>query len=74
MSLGKKNEILAGTFGCRVGSLPFTYLGLPLGVTKPKIEDFNPSWTRFKGSLLLAPLYSPSLGGLNILIQSLLPL
>jgi len=33
---------LARTFGCSKGSLPFTYLGLPLGLTKPKIQDFLP--------------------------------
>ncbi|WVZ99154.1 hypothetical protein U9M48_044493 [Paspalum notatum var. saurae] len=33
---------LASTFGCSAGSLPFTYLGLPLGTTKPKVEDFLP--------------------------------
>jgi len=27
---------------CKEGSLPFTYLGLPLGITKPKVEDFLP--------------------------------
>jgi len=26
---------LANIFGCQVGSMPFTYLGLPLGTTKP---------------------------------------
>jgi hypothetical protein len=33
---------LARTFGCKVGSMPFTYLGLPLGTTKPTIQDFFP--------------------------------
>jgi hypothetical protein len=32
-----KLDHLARTFGCSKGSLPFTYLGLPLGITKPKI-------------------------------------
>jgi len=31
---------LAKTFGCSKGTLPFTYLGLPLGTTKPRIVDF----------------------------------
>lgn len=31
--------ILARTFGCEVGSLPFTYLGLPLGRSKPIVEE-----------------------------------
>jgi hypothetical protein len=33
-------DFLARTFGCSKGSLPFTYLGLPLGLTKPKVQDF----------------------------------
>lgn len=35
-------DLLAKTFGCSKGTLPFTYLGLPLGTTKPKIVDFLP--------------------------------
>lgn len=30
------------TFGCLVGTLPFTYLGLPLGLTKPRVDEFLP--------------------------------
>lgn len=37
-----KMEILAATFGCSIGSLPSTYIGLPLGTTKPNISDFAP--------------------------------
>ena len=33
---------LATVFGCRVGKLPFTYLGLPVGTTRPKIVDLLP--------------------------------
>ena len=35
-------DLLARTFGCSKGTLPFTHLGLPLGVTKPKVIDFLP--------------------------------
>jgi len=35
-------DLLARIFGCSKGSLPFTYLGLPLGTTKPRIQDFLP--------------------------------
>ena len=35
-------DLLARTFGCSKGSLPFTYLGLPLGLTKPRMQDFMP--------------------------------
>jgi hypothetical protein len=36
----QKMEILANTLGCSIRSMPFTYLGLPLGTTKPKVIDF----------------------------------
>jgi hypothetical protein len=35
-------EELANTFHCQSGSMPFTYLGLPLGTTKPEVQDFLP--------------------------------
>ena len=37
-----RTSLLAQLFGCVVGSLPFTYLGLPLCLTKPKVNDFLP--------------------------------
>ena len=33
---------MATAFGCQVGKLPFTYLGLPVGTTRPKIVDLLP--------------------------------
>ena len=39
-------SILANTFGCQLETLPFTYLGLPLGTTKPKVEDYMPLMDR----------------------------
>lgn len=35
-------DLLARTFGCSKGSFPFTYLGLPMGLTKPAVQDFLP--------------------------------
>jgi hypothetical protein len=35
-------KLLADTFGCSTGQLPFTYLGLPLGTTKPTVHDISP--------------------------------
>ena len=35
-------NLLANSFGCSTGSLPFTYLGLPLSLTKPSVADFWP--------------------------------
>lgn len=37
-----KFEVLANTFGCSKGSLPFTYLGFPMSLTKPTVADFWP--------------------------------
>jgi hypothetical protein len=37
-----KAQHLANTLGCQVGSLPFTYIGLPLGTTRPYVEEFAP--------------------------------
>jgi hypothetical protein len=42
---------LANTFGCRVGTMPFTYLGLPLGTTRPTVQDFNPLMNRIERRL-----------------------
>jgi hypothetical protein len=35
-------QLLANTFGCQIGTFPFTYLGLPMGTTKPRVEDYTP--------------------------------
>jgi mannosylglycoprotein endo-beta-mannosidase len=35
-------QFLANTFGCSVGSLPFAYLGLPLGTSRPTFQDLSP--------------------------------
>lgn len=47
----EKMKVLAGTFGCQIWSLPFTYLGLPLGTTKPRIEEFAPLLDRVERNL-----------------------
>uniref|UniRef100_A0A8R7TQK5 Reverse transcriptase domain-containing protein n=1 Tax=Triticum urartu TaxID=4572 RepID=A0A8R7TQK5_TRIUA len=38
----QKMQLLANNLGCSIGTLPFTYLGLPLSLLKPKLEDFAP--------------------------------
>ena len=42
---------LAHIMGCKVGSFPFTYLGLPLCLSKPKIEHFMPIMKRIERRL-----------------------
>jgi hypothetical protein len=41
-----KAQLLAGVFGCKLESLPFTYLGLPMGTTKPRVEHYGPIMNR----------------------------
>jgi hypothetical protein len=36
----RKLDRLFRTFGCQLGSFPFTYLGIPLVTSKPRIADF----------------------------------
>lgn len=37
-----KTEHLANTLECQVGVIPFTYLGLPLGTTRPAVQEYMP--------------------------------
>jgi hypothetical protein len=48
---GEAMHQLANAFGCQVATLPFTYLGLPLGTTKPKIQHFSPIVIRLERKL-----------------------
>jgi hypothetical protein len=43
---GTRLSHFANTILCKTGSLPFTYLGLPLGITKPPLEHFMPMVSR----------------------------
>jgi hypothetical protein len=55
----EKTLILAGTLGCKVETMPFTYLGLPLGTKKPVIQDFMPLLSRIGKRLMgIAPFGS----------------
>lgn len=54
------------TFGCTVGSLPFTYLGLPLGLSKPKIEEFLPLVSRCERRLLSTSTFLSQAGKLQM--------
>lgn len=47
-----KADFLAKTFGCALGTLPFTYLGLPLSCSKPKVVDFSPLTDRIERRLV----------------------
>jgi hypothetical protein len=38
----QKSHEFAARFGFKVEALPFTYLGLPMGTTRPKVDDLTP--------------------------------
>jgi hypothetical protein len=57
----EKVEILAGTLGYLVQNMCFTYLGLPLGTTKPVIQEYLPLLSRIEKRLMgISPFTSYS--------------
>jgi hypothetical protein len=44
-------QVLVNELGCSVGSFPFTYLGLPMGTTRPMIKDLTPIVDRVERKL-----------------------
>jgi hypothetical protein len=68
-------KILAGTFNCKIGSLPFTYLGLPLGTMYPKIQDCMPliciiQKRLYSITILFEPWWDITNGKYNVLFPS----
>ena len=62
-------------FGCVVGKMPFTYLGLPLGTTKPTIMDFMPLVTSVERRVSVAANlldYGSKLTYVNSVVSSLM--
>jgi hypothetical protein len=47
----EKVELLAGVFRCKIQGMPFTYLGLPMGTTKPRVEHYAPLINRVEKQL-----------------------
>lgn len=43
---------LTDALGCQLGTMPFTYLGLPLGTTRPSVQEFMPILTRMEKRLM----------------------
>jgi hypothetical protein len=62
----EKTNHLAATFGCSVGSFPFTYLGLALGLSKPRVEDFMPLVNRCEKRLISTSLFLSQAGKLQM--------
>jgi hypothetical protein len=49
--------LLTGVFGCSEGKLPFTYLGIPLGTTKPLVRDYAPLICRIERKLSASSMF-----------------
>jgi hypothetical protein len=62
----EKLQSLANTFLCQTGSMPFTYLGLPLGSTKPKIIDFLPLVKKVERRLVSTACFLSQAGRLEM--------
>jgi mannosylglycoprotein endo-beta-mannosidase len=62
----EKASSLAQSFGCTVGSFYFTYLGLPMGLTKPQVKDYAPLICRIERRMSVASLYLSLAGRLQL--------
>jgi hypothetical protein len=65
---------MAGLFGCNIASMPFPYLGLLLGTTKPSVEDLMPLVDRIErrvSATFLMMSYSGRATVVNSLITSI---
>ena len=70
---GRENvEVLAAELGCKAGSLPTTYLGLPLGASHKLVEMWDPIEKRFRRRLITSKCQYISKGGRVTLIRSTL--
>lgn len=59
-------QVFSQVFGCAIGKLPFTYLGLPLGLTKPKVEEFLPMVSRCERRLVSTSSFLSKAGRLQL--------
>ena len=64
-------NVLAQEFGCLVGTFPFTYLGLPMGTTRPNMVDLMPLVDRIERKLTASSSFL-AYGGRLQLISSCL--
>jgi hypothetical protein len=70
----EKMQHLANTFGCQIGSLPFTYLGLPMGTTKPRIDDLSPIMDRVEHRLSVYSIWLSYSGRLQMVNSAITPI
>jgi hypothetical protein len=61
----QESDHLARTFKYAKGRLPFTYLELPLSLTKPRVVDFRPLVTKCERRLATASTFLSQAGRLE---------
>jgi len=62
----EKASSLANVFGCQLGTFPFTYLGLPMGLTKPQVKDYAPLICRIERRLSASSQFLSYAGRLQL--------
>jgi hypothetical protein len=69
----EQTQIMDGTFGCQLQAMPFTYLSLPMGITKPWIEHFAPLMDRAERQLttISSLTHARRLQLVNLILSSL---
>ena len=65
-------SVMAQVTGCAAGSMPFTYLGLPIGSNMSRITNWNNLVDKFRSKLSLWKANLLSIGGRLTLIKSIL--
>nr|KAJ0221738.1 hypothetical protein LSAT_V11C200067050 [Lactuca sativa] len=67
-----KLELVAHTFNCTIDSLPFTYLGLPVGASMARVTHWKPIIERFQAKLSRWKASTLSFGGRLTLCKAVL--
>jgi hypothetical protein len=70
----EKMTHLANTFGCDIGAMPFTYLGLPMGTTKPRLEDLTPMMDKVERRLSACSTSLSYSGRLEMINSTIIPI
>jgi hypothetical protein len=47
----EKADIITSVFGCKLQEMTFTYLGLPMGTMRPRVEHYEPVMNRMERQL-----------------------
>jgi hypothetical protein len=70
----EKAQELASVLGCQVGQMPFTYLGLPLGTTRPTVAELMPLVDRVERRLTSTAIWLTYGGRVTFINSALSPL